>query len=527
MVRTVDGPILGAQEEGYIVFRNIPYAEPPERFAKSIMKQPWEPQVLNATQFGPGCIGAESSGIYGEAEDCLTLSVWVPEGLHRRMPVIIYFHGGMNQHGTGHETLRQGDLIVQSSRFPVIFINFDFRLGIFGWIYGETGSGITNNLGLMDQQLLLHWVQRHIGAFGGDPSSVTLMGQSEGGGIIMSHLVSPLSEGLFHRCVLLSPPADMWSRTANKDRTKFMIERSRCKGKGEKLLRCLRKVAPQKLWNFDWNSEALSRPGKKKAFVRNIVSLLKFTQDTKGANLGEALADLGWHTVVDGSLMPGEPRKLIAQGKWNKVPVLITVAKNESFGVVPEGQDPELLVGFMVRKGELDDVADRYLQTLVDSHIAPPPRPNMMHQILTDKIWTCDARALARDMVRTGGKSYLGMFWHSPRYDPIGASTHRACTEGAACHAADMLYVLPQGRGQGLDVRMTSEVKFAQQYSNDVLSFIYGHGSAWTPYDMERETVTFYDAAGPRPVPGYRKEQCQILDSSNSDLLPDVMRDYR
>merc|ERR550525_1458099 len=111
----------------------------------------------------------------------------------------------MNQHGSGDEVIRHGDMIVQSKKYPSIFINFDYRLGIFGWIHGEQGSGITNNIGMLDQQEALRWVQRNIAAFGGDPSRVTLQGQSEGSSTILAHMVSPGSASLFHRAVMHSP----------------------------------------------------------------------------------------------------------------------------------------------------------------------------------------------------------------------------------------------------------------------------------------------------------------------------------
>mmetsp|Transcript_36616 Transcript_36616/g.101670 ORF Transcript_36616/g.101670 Transcript_36616/m.101670 type:complete len:591 (-) Transcript_36616:55-1827(-) len=532
MALTPDGPILGAKEDGYIVFRSVPYTEPPERFGKPIPKKPWEPHILNATEFGPACIGAASSGEHGEAEDCLTLNIWLPTGKHRRMPVIVFFHGGMNQHGTGHEDRRHGDMIVQSPRFPTIFINFDFRLGIFGWIYGEPGSGITNNLGIMDQQVLLQWVQRHIGAFGGDPDSVTLWGQSEGAGVVMTHLVSPKSAGLFHRCIFTSPPADVWSRSANKDRTEFISSRAGCNSKHR--LRCLRRLRAQKLWGLDWNSEALSRPGQKKEFMKNTMSLLKFTLQQKGSQVDEALADLGWHAVADGDLVPGEPRKLIAEGRWHKVPVLITTTKNESYGVLPDvvdnlpmGLDAEFMVSYLLKKGDLENVTQRYLETLARTHSEPPTHDDLMHQMLSDKIWLCDIRSLARDMARTGGKAYISLFWHSPKFDPVGAGTSSKCLEGAACHSADMLYVLPQGRGQGIPARFQQEIAFSQHYSDDVLTFVYGRGGTWTPYDATSEAVTFYDVRGPRVVSGYRKEQCKVLDSSMSTILPQEMQELR
>jgi len=528
-VRTTLGPVTGIAEKNFTLFRGIPYVEPPKRFARAQPKQPWAPQTLNATKWGKSCIGSTSGDSFDtiEGENCLTANIWVAPGGRQNMPVIVYLHGGMNQHGSGREDLRHGDLIVQSSKMPVIYINFDFRLGIFGWIYGEQGSGVTNNLGFMDQQLLLQWVQRHISAFGGDPRKVTLMGQSEGATIILTHLVSPGSAGLFHRCVLASPPADVWSRTTNKDRTNFMIDRIGCKKEADQLA-CLKAKDAQELWGADWVSESLASP-KSKGFLHNIMGMVGFGA-MKGFDSTKALASQGWHPVVDGEAVPGEPRELIAQGRWNKVPILITTVKNESVGVLPElfkGSDSVLNTALKPLLGAtgMTDAKKLYKESLKLSGMGSPDAFNLANQILTDKLWMCDIRAFVRDVVRSGVEARLGVFWHSPKFDRVGVRTNRKCIEGAACHATDMLYVLPQGRNKGIHGDgMDEEIAFSNRYSQDMLAFVHGHHVPWVPYDLTKEAVTFYDMAGPRVVEGYRKAQCDVLDKKNGEVLPSFMR---
>lgn len=443
------------------------------------------------------------------------------------MPVIVYFHGGMNQHGCGHDTLRQGDLITQFSKFPTIFVGFDFRLGIFGWIARENKSEVTSNLGFLDQQMLLRWVQRNIGAFGGDPRQVALMGQSEGATIVMAHLVSPGSAGLFHRVLLHSPPADVWHRAASRDRTTYMSKKLGCEKKGADFLSCLRAVDARKLWDADWVSESMASAGM--GFMATASKMLAF-QQTMGYSTHQVMASQGWHPEVDGQSLPGEPRELIAQGRWNKVPVLITTTKNESQGILP---DQKLTIGFMLSSaltpffaaGDFKKVRERYTETLTRSGIMDSSESkSVMRQMLTDKLWMCDIRSLVKDVARTGGDAYLGVFWHSPKYDPVGRKSSQTCVEGAACHASDMMYLLPQGHNKGFRKGQDEEVEFSNRYSQEVLAFVHGAAIPWTRFELESEPVTLYDTNGPRVVPGYRKEQCQVLDASNGELLPGFMK---
>jgi len=462
-----------------------------------------------------------------ESEDCLNLNIWLPPGAKKGMPVVVYFHGGMNQHGSGAEAFRQGDGLVQSAKYPTIFINFDFRMGIFGWISGAKGSNVTSNLGMLDQQAALRWVQRNIGFFGGDARRVTLQGQSEGAGILLAHLVAPGSRGLFDRVAFHSPPADMWSRHANEERTRFMAKKVGCQKKlPADTLACLRKVPAQTLWNADWLSEELSRNMGSSSWFRNVFQLLAFSS---GKDFEAMPGYLGWHAVVDGTTLPGEPRELIARGEWSKVPVLVTVARNESLGVFPAGGSStvsmRMALGTLLGRGGGEAAAGRYRESLERSGIRSASELDVLHQMVTDKMWTCDVRSLARDVAAAGGEAYVGMFWHSPKYDPVGIRTNKECTQGASCHAADMMYILPQGHGVGIQGDgMEEEAAFARRYRDEFLAFVHGRGHAWQPYNASSQVMTFNSAEGRWAVPGYRRPQCDVLDGYAGEMLPAFAR---
>mmetsp|Transcript_48480 Transcript_48480/g.144816 ORF Transcript_48480/g.144816 Transcript_48480/m.144816 type:complete len:613 (-) Transcript_48480:1034-2872(-) len=519
------GKVRGIDAGSYSLFGGIPYAEKPGRFEVAQPKKPWHPETLDATQFGLACIGARTD--VPEGEDCLHLNIWVPRGERKNMPVIVYFHGGMNQHGSGSEAFRRGDGITQSRKFPTIFINFDFRLGIYGWIDME-GTDIPANIAVRDQQAALRWVKDNIAAFGGDPNRVTLQGQSEGCSTILVHMTAPGSQGLFSRVVLHSPVADMWSRNANKHRTEFMIKRSHCGSNNvSKTVACLKRMNENYLWSMDWVSEELSRNPGNFMWLRNMWGLTSFTMKAKDKQ--EVVGELGWHPVIDGEIIPGEPRELIQQGRFSKVPVLITVSKNETYGVLPNGAPESSEKGLkrLLKKGDLERMKIKYAKTLQETGITISSEGDLVNQMLTDKLWTCDARWLARDVTAGGGKGYVGLFWHEPRYDPIGIRTSAICANGATCHASEMLYVLPQGGDRGIHgPGMEREIKFSKKYSDAFLAFVHGDDEEhpWQAWN-ETHPITFFDSSGARVVPNYRSPQCTVLDKSMGQYLPDFMRE--
>lgn len=204
---------------GASLFHGIVYARY-ARFGMPEMVEYGEGEIVDAREFGCVCpqnlshlleqLGPDSGLKMREGELCL--SVTVPAEEHRRLPVMVWIHGGFYLTG-GSEDHRYD---VSSLAGDVIVVKISYRLGAEGYIWHpERGVG---NLGLEDQKTALRWIRRHIASFGGDPDNVTVFGQSAGAHSIASLIASaddvePITnvprfggETLFHRAILQSPP---------------------------------------------------------------------------------------------------------------------------------------------------------------------------------------------------------------------------------------------------------------------------------------------------------------------------------
>ena len=197
-------------------FRGIPFAAPPVgdlRWKEPMPVAPWE-GVRAATAPGPAAaqvaLGWNDDFARAGSEDCLYLDVWTPSpGSGARLPVMVWIHGDANVAGAGgFDPLYDGRSLIRSG---VVLVVVEYRLGIFGFfshpgLTSESPHHASGNYGLMDQAAALRWVRDNISQFGGDPSNVTLFGQSAGSIDVLALMTSPLARGLFHRAIAESGP---------------------------------------------------------------------------------------------------------------------------------------------------------------------------------------------------------------------------------------------------------------------------------------------------------------------------------
>nr|CAD7414940.1 unnamed protein product [Timema poppensis] len=215
LVTVAQGSLIGSVMTSrcgrqFYAFQSIPYARPPVgdlRFAPPKAALPWT-EVLNATSDVPVmCLqknyllpNPSVSGV----EDCLVLNVFTPEiNPSRPLDVMVYIHGGGFFSGTGATVYNGPDYLMDKD---IVLVTFNYRLGALGFL--STGDDeAPGNLGLKDQVTALRWVRDNIEAFGGNPNSVTIFGQSAGSSCVHYHILSKMSAGLFHRAISQSGTA--------------------------------------------------------------------------------------------------------------------------------------------------------------------------------------------------------------------------------------------------------------------------------------------------------------------------------
>ena len=219
------GDVAGVKESNGSYFKGIPYGA--DTSGKNRWRSPQEPEswseVFDASSFGPRCpqfrtgeggFRGSIAKAYGvevppeetptESEDCLRLNVFSPDtNSKEKLPVMFWIHGGALRYGSGDPYLPQGILSKD-----IVLVSINYRLGELGFFahpaLKEEGNVPTTNFGLLDQIKGLEWVQKNIENFGGDPSNVTIFGESAGGLSVAALLVSPLSKGLFHKAIVQS-----------------------------------------------------------------------------------------------------------------------------------------------------------------------------------------------------------------------------------------------------------------------------------------------------------------------------------
>ncbi|OAG07965.1 carboxylesterase [Paraphaeosphaeria sporulosa] len=182
-------------------YRGIRFAEPPIGASRWKAPQPYNPEfptdiVVDATKSGPPCVqGYPQWTISGPvqaagSEDCLMLDVYTPGTATKKshLPVALSIPGG--GYVMGYAGQSSPYALMRHSNNAFIFVNIQYRLGAYGFLGSAryTEDGGATNAGLLDQRLALEWVQEHIEAFGGDPSKVTILGGSAGGGSVTSQL---------------------------------------------------------------------------------------------------------------------------------------------------------------------------------------------------------------------------------------------------------------------------------------------------------------------------------------------------
>uniref|UniRef100_A0A182N7N6 Carboxylic ester hydrolase n=1 Tax=Anopheles dirus TaxID=7168 RepID=A0A182N7N6_9DIPT len=202
----------------WYVFKGIPYAQPPVgqlRFKPPVPLASFPADPLECFADGPSSY-SEDVRIKRMSEDCLYLNVFSPQLQPKTpLPVMVWIHGGGFYTGTGDAALYEPKYLVQQG---AVVVCINYRLGPLGFL-SLPSVGIEGNMGLKDQRMSLRWVHENIAHFGGDPSSVTIFGESAGGASVQLHYLSESSRQYFHKAIAQSGTAYnewVWQRDATE-----------------------------------------------------------------------------------------------------------------------------------------------------------------------------------------------------------------------------------------------------------------------------------------------------------------------
>ncbi|OUM62250.1 hypothetical protein PIROE2DRAFT_11506 [Piromyces sp. E2] len=208
IVETKYGKVEGFTEKGINKWFGIPYAEPPVgelRFRRSVPHAAWE-GVKPCKKFGSKPIQfmkMVNLPCKTESEDCLFLNIWRKNSQDKKLPVYVWIHGGYLHYGDGSDPLFDGSHFAEED---IVYVNINYRLGPMGCynfsLYNP--DRYDSNCTLSDQILALTWVKENIEAFGGDPTNITVAGESSGGCSVCALLTSPKTKGLFQKIICQS-----------------------------------------------------------------------------------------------------------------------------------------------------------------------------------------------------------------------------------------------------------------------------------------------------------------------------------
>ncbi|CAO2610283.1 Acylcarnitine hydrolase [Lemmus lemmus] len=430
-------------EVGVHIFLGIPFARPlvgPLRFAPPEAPEPWS-GVRDGTSYPAMCPQNDdmvnSEGLkmikhfmppISMSEDCLYLNIYTPA--HARegsnLPVMVWIHGGALV--IGMASMTDGSTLAAIE--DVVVVTIQYRLGVLGF-FSTGDQHAKGNWGYLDQVAALRWVQQNIAYFGGNPDQVTIFGESAGGTSVSSHVVSPMSKGLFHRAIMENGVAVLPGLISSSSEVIYqtVANLSGCEAMdSEALVHCLR--------------------GKSEAEVLAINKVFRSIP-----------------AVVDGKFLPRHPQELLASVDFHPVPSIIGVNNDEYGWLLPmaQGADP-------VIKGITRETLPAILKNTTIHMTLPPECSDLLmeeymnntedaqtlqiqyKEMIADFLFVIPALQVAKSQ-RSHATVYFYEFRHVPSYEKDTRPPHVK-----ADHADEVPFVFRYSRW-GMKPDFTEEEK--------------------------------------------------------------------
>ncbi|KAF5020625.1 hypothetical protein F66182_7332 [Fusarium sp. NRRL 66182] len=316
-------------------------------------RKPVEPEstegVQSAQKFGARCPGVDSGLSSSISEDCLFLNIWAPGNAtsDSKLPVMVFLQSGGYIRNAAYDVNGTGLVAVSNSN--IIYVNFNYRVGLFGFLAGNAIRRDGNlNAGLLDQRFLLKWVQEHISKFGGDPEHVVLHGQSAGAGSVALQLVAfgGKDEGLFAGAIAEST---FMPGLPEPDDLEYQFDRvvngTDCSDADDKM-DCLRGKSSK-----DLQAQNIKAP----FYGRNYRSYFY------------------WAPTTDGDMFPDFPSKLFEKGDFVKVPLLTGACTDEGSQYAVDAGSSAQFIRYM--QNEYPYLTANNIETILDLYPIEPQLP--------------------------------------------------------------------------------------------------------------------------------------------------------
>lgn len=436
VINTQNGPIRGLVKHGVFRFLGIPYAAPPVGNLRWRPPQPAKPWhgILDATKYGNTCPQVTELGAFAGptsiTEDCLYLNVFTTGMSSRPKPVIVWIHGGGNVTGESNDYNASKLATGGPIGTPTVVVTINYRLGLFGFLSQDDLNAeghLWGNYGILDIIAALHWVQKNIEAFGGDPNNVTLGGQSAGSTNTSASVISPLAAGLFHRAINESSPSAtgcafcMQTAAVALARGNAFAAAAGCSDAA-----CLRKLSAARILQL---------------------------QGTPNAN-GPYVT----YPFVDGTIIPVDPETAWGTGNYQRMPILGGSTRDEgmfglSIGEYFSGPPQRALTPAEYEAQNSAAVLAEYPLSNYGNN------PTVAQNRVNTDPGKCSALRVLKELASTDSYGVYGYdfaYRHAPYYFPQMPNKYNPTGffQPLAYHTVDIQFVFPGYHGGNLGVNL-------------------------------------------------------------------------
>ena len=483
--KVTGGQVEGVASQGIVAFKGIPFAAPPVGELRWKAPQPLQAWagVKKATAFAASCmqdtamakiLGAPSLSV---SEDCLYLNVWTPaKAPGDKLPVMVWIYGGGFSSGMTNLPTYDGTRLAEKG---VVLVSISYRVGPFGFLAHpqlsrESGKG-SGNYGLLDQIAALRWVKDNIAAMGGDPSRVTIFGESAGGISVSMLTASPLAKGLFQQAISESGGSFAPPRFANEGS---------------------QNIPPLKVAEAS-GQKFLAGLGAGDIKAARALSAEQIMKAPGAAGMG------GFWPVFDGDTLLGDQYELYQAGRFNDTPILIGTNSDEGAlfarpGMTTGAFEQQVRGGYGAK-------ADTLLAAY--PHATDAAAAKAGKDIFRDSIFGWPTWTWARLQSQRGkNTAYVYYFDHRTPASPEGSN-----------HGSEIAYVFRNLGGAGGPPR-AEDIAVSDLLSNYWVNFAKSGDPngpalpAWPAFSESAQQVMFIDSkAEARPVPNI--EQLKAFDS--------------